>query len=49
MKNYAKFEDELNRHFKGDMWKATNFDLSTFENLKTFHFDGFLLSKVYIA
>ena len=29
MKNNAKFEDELTCHFKTDMGKLTNFDLST--------------------
>ena len=48
MKNYAKFEEELTCHFKVDMTNLTNFDLST-QKLKTLHFNGPLLSKVYIV
>ena len=48
MKNHAKFEVELTCHFKIDMRNLTNFDPST-ESLQNFHFNVFLLSKVYIA
>ena len=48
MKDYAKLEEEMTCHFKVDMRNLTNFDLSTW-SLKSFHFNGFLLSKVYIV
>ena len=48
MKNYTKFEEELTCHFKVDMRNLTNFDRSTL-NSKKFHFNGVLLSKVYIV
>ena len=48
MKNHAKFEVELTCHFKIDMRNLTNFDPST-ESPQNFHFNVFLLSKVYIA
>ena len=48
MKNDAKFEEELTCQFKIDMRNLTNFDLSA-RSLKGFHFNGLLLSKVYIV
>ena len=48
MKNYTKFEEELTCHFKVDIRNLTNFDPSTLKS-KKFHFNGLLLSKVYIV
>ena len=44
IKNYAKLEEELTCHFKVDMR-----NLRALESLKKFHFNGFLLNKVYIV
>ena len=46
MKNNAKFEEELNCHFKTDIINVMNFDLSTWKSKKT---DLWLapLTKVY--
>ena len=46
MDNDAKIEEELTCQFKIDKENLTNFDLST-KNLKHFHFNGLLLTKVY--
>ena len=43
-KNDEKFAEELTCPFKTDTRNLTNFDPST-----NFHFNGLLLSKVYIA
>ena len=45
MKNYAKFEEEL-AYLTSGIWRILTRAL---ESLKNFHFNGFLLSKVYIA
>ena len=42
----AKFEEELTFRFKVDMNNLTDSDPST-QTLKNFHFNGFLLNKVY--
>ena len=47
MKNDAKFEEELTFHFKIGIRNLTKFDPSTRKPQK-FHFNGLLLSKVYI-
>ena len=44
MKNDAKFEIELTRHFKTDMRNLTNVAL---KNLKNVHFNGLILTKRY--
>ena len=44
----AKFEEEPTCHLKVDLRNLTNFD-PALESLKNFHFNGFLLSKVYIV
>ena len=44
MKNDAKFEIELTRHFKTDMRNLTNVAL---KNLKNVHFNGLILTKIY--
>ena len=46
MKNNAKFEEELTCQFRIDMSNLTNFDKRT-GNLKSLHFNGLLLTKVY--
>ena len=48
LKSNAKFEEELTCCFKIDMGNLTNSDLSTL-SLRNFHFNGLLLSKVYIV
>ena len=45
LKRDTKFEEESTCSFKTDIRNLTNFDLST---QKDFHFNGLLLSKVYI-
>ena len=46
MNNYAKFQEEPTCHAKVDMSTILTRAL---ESLKNFHFNGFLLSKVYIV
>ena len=48
LKSNAKFEEELTCHFKIDMGNLTNSDRAL-ESLRNFHFNGLLLSKVYIV
>ena len=48
IKNYTKFEEELTCHFKDELRNLTNF-ARALESLKNFHFNRFLLSKVYIV
>ena len=47
-KNDTKIEEELTRQFKIDLRNLTNFDMCTLKNLKNLHFNGLLLTKVYI-
>ena len=47
-KNDIKIEEELTRQFKIDLRNLTNFDMRTLKNLKNLHFNGLLLTKVYI-
>ena len=51
--NVEKFVEELTCRFKIDMRNLTNFALESLklalESLKIFHFNGLLLSKVYIV
>ena len=46
MKNDTKFQEELTCQFKIDMRNLTQFD-PALKNLKTLHFNGLLLNKVY--
>ena len=48
LKSDAKFGEELTCRFKIDMRKLTVFDRAL-KSLKKFHFNGLLLSKVYIV
>ena len=48
MKNDSKSEEELTCHFKIDMTNLMDFDLSA-RSLKRLHFDGLILTKVYIV
>ena len=43
----ATFEGKLTYAFKNDMRNLTNFDPSTWKNLKNLHFNGLLLNKVH--
>ena len=43
----ATFEGKLTCAFKNDMRNLTNFDPSTWKNLKNLHFNGLLLNKVH--
>ena len=47
-KNDIKIEEELTRQFKIDLRNLTNFDMRTLKNLKNLHFNGLLLTKVYV-
>ena len=46
--SYTKLEEELTCHLKVDIRNFKNFDLSTWK-FQIFHFNGLLLSKVYIV
>ena len=46
IKNDSKFEEDLTCQFKIDMRSLTNLDPNT-QNLKSLHFNGLLLTKVY--
>ena len=48
LKRDTKFGVESTCRFKIDIRNLTNFDLSTRES-QNFHFNGLLLSKVYIV
>ena len=46
MKNDARIEEELTCRFKTDIRNLMNFDPSI-QILKTWHFSGFLVTKLY--
>ena len=48
LKRDSKFGEKLTCCFKIDINNLTNFDVNTLESLKNVHFNGFLLSKLYI-